>query len=106
MPFNVYEDTDVDKFLLMSDVMGMEVLRSDVLHEKEEASDAEEEGSVRFQGSEEVKGLEENVFRERWGYCRQPVRGWEESCTLESDSSCSLTHKTFGFLRHVEISTW
>ena len=89
MPFNVYEDTDVDKFLLMSDVMGMEVLRLVVLHEKEE-----------------VKGLEENVFRERWGYCGQPVRGWEESCTLESDSSCSLTHKTFRFLRDVEISTW
>lgn len=67
MPFNVYEDTNVDKFLLMSDVMGMEVLRSVVLHEKEEVSDAEEEGSVRFQESEEVKGLEENVFRERDG---------------------------------------
>ena len=44
MPFKVYEDTDVDKFLLMSDVMGMEVLRSlsVVLHEKEEESEAEE----------------------------------------------------------------
>lgn len=51
MPFKIYEDTDVDKFLLISDVMGMEVLRSlsVVLYEKEEESEAEEEGSMRLQ---------------------------------------------------------
>ena len=53
-----------------------------------------------------MKGLEEKVFRESWGYCWQPVRDWEELCNLECDSSCSLTRKTFGFLRDVEISTW
>ena len=48
MPFKVYEDTDVDRFLLMSGVMGMEMLRSlsVVLHEKVEESEAEEEGSM------------------------------------------------------------
>lgn len=93
MPFKVYEDTDVDKFLLMSDVMGMEVLRSlsVVLHEKEEESEAEEEGSMSSNSQRKWKVLKKK-FSERAGDTAGSQWGTGRNCVTLNVTPLAVSH--------------